>query len=256
MHAKFIAVAYTVAFLAVFALADKKVSLSKDEIRKYVEEDYEAANKNVKKTVEDGVKVYAHVHHSPATESDKLDAKKRKSLLSYDIEGERYDQLKNTDVEDADVVAMELKYEKVFSELLKEIGLKNARQLTPRTLLFEVEKRMETKDEEQRVKPFDRMLSYLKHQIMEVNKFNEDGEEDKYDMKKFVSNVFGKYRARHEEDKSRVQRILDLEEHLYNSGEHDPNERRDEFHDKFYVPREYRTNIKQPILDIKGKGNL
>ena len=151
---------------------------------------------------------------------------------------------------------MELKYEKVFSELLKEIGLKNARQLTPRTLLFEVEKRMEKKDEEQRVKPFDRMLSYLKHQIMEVNKFNEDGEEDKYDMKKFVSNVFGKYRARHEEDKSRVQRILDLEEHLYNSGEHNPTEHRPEFHDKFYVPRQYRTTVKQPVLSIQNKGNL
>ena len=175
-------------------------------------------------------------------------------MLSYDIEQERYDQLNKKESEDADVVAMELKYEKTFTQLLKEIGLKNARLLTPRALLFEVEKRMEKKDQKERVKPSDRMLSYLKHQIMEVNKFNAEGEEDKYDMKKFVSNVFGKYRARHEEDKSRVDRILDLENHLYYSNEHNPYEHRDTFHDKFYVPPEYRT-VKQPVLSLK-KGNL
>ena len=54
------------------AFADNSNGLSREEIKKYVEEDYETANKNVKKTTEDGIKVYAHVHHSPATESDKL----------------------------------------------------------------------------------------------------------------------------------------------------------------------------------------
>jgi len=176
-------------------------------------------------------------------------------LLSYDIEQERYDQLNKKESEDADVVAMELKYEKMFTQLLKEIGLKNARQLTPRALLFEVEKRMEKKDQEERVKPSDRMLSYLKHQVMETNKFNANGEDnDRYDMKKFVSNVFGKYRARHEEDKNRVERILNLENHLYKSNDHDPHEHREYFHDKFYVPPEFRT-VKQPVLSLK-KGNL
>ena len=83
MHAKFIAVACVVACLATLALADSSKGLSKEEIKKYVEEDYEAANKNVKKTVEDGVKVYAHVHHSPATESDKLVFNEKNEALSF-----------------------------------------------------------------------------------------------------------------------------------------------------------------------------
>ena len=46
--------------------------LTREDIQKYAQADYDAYNKNVKKTVEDGVKVYAHVHHSLARENDKI----------------------------------------------------------------------------------------------------------------------------------------------------------------------------------------
>ena len=55
-----------------FAFAIAEQQLSREDIKKYAQADYDAYNKNVKKTVEDGVKVYAHVHHSLASENDKI----------------------------------------------------------------------------------------------------------------------------------------------------------------------------------------
>ena len=59
---------FLVLVLAVFA----EDALTRDDIRKYAQQDYEAYNKDVKKTVEDGVKTFAHVHHSLARENDKI----------------------------------------------------------------------------------------------------------------------------------------------------------------------------------------
>jgi len=201
--------------------------------------------KDEKKTVKDGIPVYSHVHHSMASENKNRKLSMSKSLLAYDLEQEKLDNMKRKKPIDADTYALELKYEKVFTELLKELGLAKARKMSPRTLLFLVEKRMEQKEQEKRIPTSERMLAFLKHTLMEINKF--DSEEDKYDLKKFVSNVFGKYRARHEEDKEREKRILKLETHIQD--DHNENESREEFHDQFFNPYKSSRIVSLPYVN-------
>jgi len=135
---------------------------------------------------------------------------------------------------DPETLDLQKKYEKILKTVLKENKKTDKKQSTM-GLIKEVDKRMRLKQRNHPIKTSDRMIAYMKELLRQLNGGTLEGA-NQYDMKGFVSSVFGRYRARHEAEKERKRRILALKEHMAREQpymRHHPN-----FYDEFYTPYE------------------
>lgn len=194
--------------------------------------------------------VYHHVHKSVydaedvkvenyvAADAVKLGQKKGIFAMKHEINSLEDDEEKKGKLVkplDPETRQLQEKYEKMLKKILQENEEANKPKPSTLELITEVEKRMKDKQKTKPVKTSDRMIAYMEELLRNLNGGTLKGA-DRFDMKGFVSSVFGRYRAKHQAEKERKRRIVALKEHLAREGrfmQHQPN-----FFDEFYVPHE------------------
>jgi len=134
---------------------------------------------------------------------------------------------------------MEQQYEKVMSiaqaKKKQEQGEEEDKDESDLSMIKHVEKvAMKKANQKHRVKTSDRMLADMKQILMQLNGGTLEGA-DRYNMRRFVSNVFNRYRFNHEREEERKRHIIALREHM--NKEHDQITHRPNFMDEFYEPR-------------------
>jgi hypothetical protein len=229
-----------------------------EEIKKQKEKHRPEIYHHVHKSTEDAED--AGVEEYVADEAVKLGKKKgifqmKHKLNELEDEEELEETKKNSlKTVDPETAQLQKKYETLLKEILKQNADESKPKPTELELVREVEKRMKDKQTRHPVKTSDRMIAYMEEMLRNLN----DGtlkNADKFDMKGFVSSVFGHYRAKHEAEKERKRRIVALKEHLAKDGhnfEHQPN-----FYDEFYVPnqRGYDSKFNMRNLNVNHDPN-
>jgi hypothetical protein len=221
--------------------------LSKEDKKDNKKEDKHKKDKKEKPKI----KVFHHIHSSlddaenlPKKEHVAKDAMKLEKTHGHQIHRMTHtDEELKTAVEkskagpDAGISDIENKYKHILDLAKKERQIEDGEEEQDESdfgRLKHVEKVARKHAlKKHRVKTSDRMLAYMKQLLMKMNGGSIEGA-DRFDMKKFVTGVFGNYRLNNQVENERKRRILAIKEHMQK--DHSRMQHRPNFMDEFYTP--------------------